>query len=229
MLDNSQSPKVLPLILQGWHEIAFFHWTAEPNLVQRRLPPGLTVDIINGQAWISLTPFLLTGLRPPLCPRRTTFPEMNLRTYVRCPSGPGIWFFSLDAAGLYAVLGSRTTFGPPYFWAKMAIGTNSTEDFYFSKRWCGAQARIRIAKEAQISEQSELDTFLTARFRLYSIYARRLMTAQVQHPPWQLNRIRIIEFEENVRRAMDVQFPSHDFLGHWSPGVDTRIGFPRRA
>ena len=154
---------------------------------------------------------------------------MNLRTYVRGPSGPGIWFFSLDAARLYAVLGARATFGLPYFWAKMAIGTNSTENFYFSKRSNGAQARIRIAKEAQISEQSKLDTFLTARFRLYSNYARRLITAQVQHPPWQLNRIRVIEFEENVRRTMEVEFPSHDFLGHWSPGVETRIGFPKIA
>jgi uncharacterized protein len=231
MLDGSQSPKVLPLMLQRWHEIAFFHWSAEPTLVQRRLPHGLTVDIFNGQAWISLTPFLLSGLRPPLCPRSLglTFPEMNLRTYVRGPSGPGIWFFSLDAARLYAVLGARATFGLPYFWAKMAIATNSTENFYSSNRSSGARATIRIAKEAQISEQSELDTFLTARFRLYSIYARKLMTAQVQHPPWQLNRIRTVEFEENVRRTMDVEFPSRDFLGHWSPGVDTRIGFPRRA
>src|SRR5689334_16689844 len=99
------SPRVFPLMLQGWHEITFFHWSAEPALVQQRLPPGLTVDIINEQAWVSLTPFLLTGLRPPLFPRRLglTFPEMNLRTYVRGPSGPGIWFFSLDAARLSAV------------------------------------------------------------------------------------------------------------------------------
>jgi len=229
--DASQSPTVLPLMLQGWHEIAFFHWSADPALVQRRLPPGLTVDIINGQAWISLTPFLLTGLRPPLCPRRLglTFPEMNLRTYVNGPSGPGIWFFSLDAARLSAVLGARATFGLPYFWARMAIGTDSTENSYFSKRSSGAQARIPIAKEAHIREQSELDIFLTARFRLYSKYGRRLMTVQVQHLPWQLNRIRVIEFEESVRRKMDVEFPSQDFLCHWSPGVETRIGFPRPA
>jgi uncharacterized protein len=226
-----ESPSVFPLMLQRWHEIAFFHWSAEPSLVQQRLPAGLTADIINGQAWISVTPFLLTGLRPPLCPRALslTFPEMNLRTYVVGPSGPGIWFFSLDAARFYAVLGARAMFGLPYFWAKMVVGTNPTENFYFSKRSNGAQARIRIAKEARIAEQSELDTFLTARFRLYSIYSRRLITAEVEHPPWQLNQVRILELDENVRRTMDVEFPSRDFLAHWSSGVDTRIGFPKRA
>src|SRR5262245_52845000 len=130
------SPRVVPAMLQRWHEIAFLHWSCDPADVQTRLPPKLSVDTINGQAWIGLTPFLLTGLRPPFCPRALglTFPEMNLRTYVVGPAGPGIWFFSLDAARLYAVLGARATFGLPYFWAEMVIRTSPTENFYFSKR-----------------------------------------------------------------------------------------------
>src|SRR5262245_7275543 len=226
-----RSPRVFPVMLQGWHEIAFIHWSAEPSLVQPRLPAGLTADIINGQAWISLTPFLLTGLRPPLCPRALglNFPEMNLRTYVVGSAGPGIWFFSLDAARLFAVLGARATFGLPYFWSKMEVGTNAMENVYSSKRSDKAQANIRIAKEERIAKQSELDIFLTARFRLYSIYRHRLITAEVEHSPWQLNRVRILELEENIRRAMDVEFPSRDLLAHWSMGVETRIGFPKRV
>ncbi len=228
---QSGSPRVFPLMLQGWHEITFLHWPAEPALVQRRLPAGLTADTINGQAWISLTPFLLTGLRPPLSPRALslTFPEMNLRTYVVGPSGPGIWFFSLDAARLSAVVGARATFGLPYFWANMAVEINPTQNFYFTRRSHAAHANIRIAKGARIAEQSELDIFLTARFRLYSIYRRRLITAEVEHPPWELYSVRIVQLEETIRRTMGVEFPSRDLLGHWSTGVDTRIGFPKRA
>jgi len=218
-------------MLQRWHEIAFFHWSCEPSVVQKRLPPKLSVDTIDGKAWISLTPFLLSGLRLPHCPRALglTFPEMNLRTYVVGPSGPGIWFFSLDAASLFAVLGARTTFGLPYFWAKMVVRINPSENFYFSKRSEGAKAIIRIAKEQRISQQSQLDVFLTARFRLYAMYGRQLITAQVQHCPWELNRVRIIQFEENTRHAMEVEFPSQEFLAHHSTGVDTRIGLPRRV
>jgi len=218
-------------MLQRWHEIAFFHWSAEPNVVQRRLPIGLQIDTFEGKAWISLTPFLLAGLRPPLFPQAVglTFPEMNLRTYVLGPHGPGIWFFSLDAARLFAVLGARATFGLPYFWARMTVNTSAVENCYFSKRSQRASAFIRIAKDERIVQQSELDIFLTARFRLYSTYGRRLITARVQHPPWELNRVRILQFEENVRRAMDLEFPAHDFIAHHSTGVDTRIGFPSRA
>src|ERR1043165_865825 len=85
-----------PFMLQRWHEISFFHWSCDPMLLRKRLPAGLELDTFDGKGWISLTPFLLKGLRPPLVPRSLglDFPEMNLRTYVVGKKGPGIWFFS---------------------------------------------------------------------------------------------------------------------------------------
>src|SRR5262249_16205879 len=146
--------------------------------------------------------FLLTGLRPPVFPRALgfDFPEMNLRTYVVGPQGPGIWFFSLDAASLFAVVGAWATYGLPYFSSRMTVNIDATQNLYWSRRASRAKATIRIAKEGRITEQSPLDVFLTARFRLYSTYARRLITAEVAHPPWELNRVRILEFEESIRR-----------------------------
>ena len=85
------------VMVQGWHEISFLHWSCEPGALRQRIQ-RLFPDTLDGKAWISLTPFLLRALRPPLIPETLglTFPEMNLRTYVVGPRGPGIWFFSLD-------------------------------------------------------------------------------------------------------------------------------------
>jgi uncharacterized protein len=226
-----RSPNIFPAMLQRWHEIAFFHWSCEPNVLRQHLPRELQPDTFEGKAWISLTPFLLTGLRPPVFPRALglTFPEMNLRTYVVGPEGPAIWFFSLDAASRLAVWGARATFGLPYFWADMAASITPNENSYTSDRSNGAHAVIRIWKETPITDQTALDIFLTARFRLYSTYRRRLITAEVQHAPWELNRVRILEFEENIRSVMGVEFLSQDFLAHHSRGVDTRIGLPHRV
>jgi uncharacterized protein len=226
-----KSPKVAPVMLQRWHEITFFHWSCEPAQLKSRLPDQLQVDTFDGKAWISLTPFFLKGLRPPLVPEPLglVFPETNLRTYVIGPEGPGIWFFSLDAGKLLPVAGARVTFGLPYFWADMHVETGATENFYFSSRGGRAQTRIRIVKEGRITEQSPLDVFLTARFRLYSMIRHQLITAQVEHPPWELNHARILQFEETVRTAMRVEFPGRDFLIHHSAGVDTKIGFPQRC
>jgi uncharacterized protein YqjF (DUF2071 family) len=219
------------IMLQRWHEISFFHWSFDPALLRPRLPAGLQLDTFDGKAWISLTPFLLTGLRPPLVPHALgmVFPEMNLRTYVVGPNGPAIWFFSLDAGSLRAVVGARATFGLPYFWSDMRVDIENTQNRYFSNRGGRVRAQIQIEKEQGITQQSELDIFLTARFRLYSILGGRLITAEVEHPPWELNRVRILEFEENVRRSMGVEYPGGDFLAHHSPGVDTKIGLPVRV
>ncbi len=216
------------LMLQCWHEITFCHWSCDPALLRSHVPPQLQVDTFEGKAWISLTPFLLTGLRPPLFPHKLgmVFPEMNLRTYVIGPRGPAIWFFSLDAARLLPVIGARAGFGLPYFWADMNVEIHTGENVYLSDRRGRARAAIRIGKQDPIHTQSPLDIFLTARFRLYSLRRGRLITAQVAHPPWQLNSARIIELEENVRHAMGVEFPSTDFRVHHSSGVDTRIGRP---
>jgi len=224
-------PVFLPVMLQRWHEICFFHWSCDPALLQPRLPPGLRLDTFDGKAWIGLTPFLLTGLRPPLFPHALgiAFPEMNLRTYVIGGDGPGIWFFSLDAARFIAVLGARVTYGLPYYWANMRAEIGPEENFYFSSRAGRAKAGIRIAKQERIREQSPLEIFLTARFRLYSVFRGRLITAEVSHAPWELNRVRIVEFKEWVRRTMRIEFPSQDFLAHHSEGVDAKIGRPKVA
>src|SRR5436190_18564538 len=90
-----------PMMFQSWNNISFLHWQYHPDTLRSRLPAGLEIDLFGGQAWVSLTPFTLENFRlcflPPL-PWLSKFPETNMRTYVQGPAGPGIWFFSLDAA-----------------------------------------------------------------------------------------------------------------------------------
>jgi uncharacterized protein YqjF (DUF2071 family) len=219
------------LMLQRWHEISFFHWSCNPSLLRPKVPEQLQLDTYDGKGWISLTPFFLKGLRPPMLPQAlgVDFPETNLRTYVIGPEGPGIWFFSLDAGKLLPVAGARASFGLPYFWADMQVHLNTGENLYFSNRGGRAKTLIRVAKKGRITEQTSLDIFLTARFRLYSIVRQRLITAIVEHPPWELNRVRILQFEEDVRKAMGIEFPAADLLVHHSHGVDTKIGFPHNS
>ena len=63
------------------------------------------------------------------------FPETNLRTYVVGPDGsPRVWFFSLEAARLAAVLGARVGYHLPYFWAKMRVTVKDGVIHYRSRR-----------------------------------------------------------------------------------------------
>ena len=58
-----------------------------------------------------MVPFRMAGVmrRPfPDLPYMSSFPELNLRTYVTAGRKPGVWFFSLDAASWPIVFGVRS-------------------------------------------------------------------------------------------------------------------------
>src|SRR5438270_1979766 len=116
----------LPCVMyQHWHDLLFAHWALSPEQVRPLIPRELELDTFDGKACVGVIPFWMSRVRfrglPPI-PTASTFPELNVRTYVRAPrepDKPGVYFFSLDAASLLAVLGARAGAGLPYFWADM--------------------------------------------------------------------------------------------------------------
>lgn len=215
-----------PVMYQGWQRISFLHWPCDPAVLQARLPAGLTVDTHDGAAWVGLTPFHLQGLRaaflPPL-PGLADFPETNLRTYVRGAAGPGIWFFSLEAASAAAVVGARLTYGLPYHWATMQVQAEGTRVQYRSSRK-DAETAITIDHGEALARPDALLIFLTERYRLYSRFWGALATAPVEHPPWPLHRARLVTLRETVRQAADLPHGDAPALVHYSPGVHVKIG-----
>jgi len=95
-------------MFQRWERLLFAHWPVDAALLSERLPPGIDPDLWEGRAWVGVTPFEVTSLRPRLMPRVARFPEINVRTYVTFDGKPGIWFLSLDAASRPAVFAART-------------------------------------------------------------------------------------------------------------------------
>ena len=53
-------------------------------------------------------------MRPPY-PGTSSFPELNVRTYVKRDGKPGVWFFSLDAANALAVAVARAVVSSALF------------------------------------------------------------------------------------------------------------------
>ncbi len=98
------------------------HQPVPVELLRRLVPPQLTIDTFDGQAWATLIPFAIQGSRPAGAPAALgmSFLETNLRTYVRSPQGEaGIFFFSLEASSWLAVAGARAAYALPYFPARM--------------------------------------------------------------------------------------------------------------
>jgi uncharacterized protein YqjF (DUF2071 family) len=218
-------------MFQAWRDISFVHWPYDAATLRPHLPGGLELDIFEGMGWLGLTPFELSGLRPPFLPAvpgLSRFPEMNLRTYVRGPAGPGVWFFSLDAASLPAVIGARLLYGLPYHWARMTVRRIGDVIEYTSTR-AGGRAALAVAIGPRLADAGPRARFLTERYRLYATLGGRLATAQVAHEPWPLHRATLVCIAETVRHAAGLPDRAAPVIVHYSPGVHVRVGRLRRA
>jgi uncharacterized protein YqjF (DUF2071 family) len=221
-----------PVMLQDWNSLTFLHWPYQPEALQQFLPDGLVIDVFDDAAWLGLTLFHVTDLRPlglPAMPWLSGFPETNVRTYVRGPGGQrGVWFFTLEAANPLAVLGARLLYGLPYRRAAMSIDT--TEDIveYRSERRDSADTYSRIMiRTGPPLPTSPLAAFLTARFRLYTTIRGKLAFADVEHEPWPLRDAEVLRLDETLIRACGAQGRAVQPLAHFSPGVHVRVGPPK--
>jgi uncharacterized protein len=224
-----------PVMLHRWENLSFLHWPYAAEDVQGLLPSGLEVDTFDGAAWIGLIPFRLTVTLPgiPAMPWLSSCPEINVRTYVRGPDGrSGIWFFSLEASGLSAVLTARKWYGLPYRWAGMRLDRRENTVWYESRRrWRGRRPRevISLAVDDPVAPRDldPLETFLTARWRLYSPRGTGLAATQVEHDPWPVHRARALCVRDELIPALGLAEPEGPPRALFSPGVWVRFA-PRR-
>ncbi|MFC4531714.1 YqjF family protein [Sphaerisporangium dianthi] len=236
---TSWSPRVaVPVMYQRWTALTFIHWRYPPGEVQRLLPPGLTVETFDDAAYVGLVPFLMEGVRPPgvpALPWLSRFPETNVRTYVRDAGGrSGLWFFSLDAERLPAVIAARAGYRLPYYWSRMSVRVDGGRYAYRCERRMPGPAGARGDADVELGppltpdERDERTSFLTDRYRLFTVVAGRLVHAEVEHPPWPLHHAALTRLDEDLVRAAGLPAPGHEPLLHASPGVAVRIGRWRR-
>jgi uncharacterized protein YqjF (DUF2071 family) len=227
----------VPIMMHRWDTLTFLHWSFQPDVVARLLPPDLSLETCEGKAWVGLVPFTMLVSLPhtPSVPWASRFCETNVRTYVRDRHGrPGIWFFSLDATRLGAVLAARTTFRLPYMWSSMTLEKTADSITYACRRkWPGprgASSRVvvDIGAPYEPAELTARDHFLTSRWRLFSIQRGWHSYAHAQHDPWPLQRATARELDDQLVAAAGLPQPTDAPLVHYSPGVDVRIGRPRR-
>jgi uncharacterized protein YqjF (DUF2071 family) len=115
-----------------------------------------------------------------------SFPELNVRTYVRGPRGPGVWFFSLDAGSRAAVRAARRLYRLPYFHAWTAVRAGDTIEYASHRAGVGFEARYEPAGDTFVARPGSLEHLLVERYRLYAWGRGRLWSAEIDHEPWAL-------------------------------------------
>ena len=227
------------ILFQRWHELLFAHWPLDPDRVRALVPAGLTLDTFEGEAWVGVVPFRMSGVRlrgAPALPGLSAFPELNVRTYVRHGEKRGVWFFSLDAASRLAVRAARAWFHLPYFDARMACVERSGEIHYRSLRTHrGAPAAELVGRYApsapvELARPGTLEHFLTERYCLFAAGPRgQLFRGDIHHLPWPLQRAQA-DFETNsMAQASGIPLPATAPTLHFARVLDVLIWTPRRV
>ena len=227
------------VLAMSWHDLLFMHWPVSTDVLRPLIPPSLHLDTFDGDAWLGVVPFRMSGVRPrflPGVPALSNFPELNLRTYVSADGKPGIWFFSLDAHNPVAVRLARATFKLPYYDATMSCHSSGAEVRYASVRTHkGAppaefEGSYRPTGEVFESRPDTLENFLTERYCLYAADSNeRVKRGDIHHHLWPLQRAEAETKTLDMTSQIGLELPDTEPLLHYAHRLDVVAWPPRRT
>jgi uncharacterized protein len=227
--------------------MTFVHWAVPPEVVQSLLPAGLTVDVYDGSAWVGFAPFVMANMRPlgvpdlpgdqrvvpgvrklPRLADVSSTPETNLRTYVRDPDGrDGVWFLTMDIGSAILATAMRAASGAPYHPSELRLQRIGDRCSYFGSRARGSESYRLEIRIGEPIETSDLQAWLTGRWRAYTTRLGRLLVTPVEHEPWPLRDARLVALEQTLTDSVGLPGLPEPSAVTFSEGVrKVRIGHP---
>ena len=170
---------------------------------------------------------------PPLSPADTgtsTFPEVNLRTYVRFGDETGVFFFSIDAASWLGSLAARLVFHLPYFRARIQLSDQQGGFRMVSSRrsrGSSTPADLTISYQPRgplaAPPPGSLEHFLLERYASFAPASpRHLYRGPILHSDWQVQEADADLTAATLITAAGLA-PPKNAVCHFSPGVDTHV------
>jgi hypothetical protein len=234
-----------------WRDGLFAHWPVDPATVSAKLPDGLSVATHGGDAYLGVVPFVMGDIRPRGAPAGLSFPELNLRTYVEGPNGPGVYFHSLDADDRLGVAVARGVFRLPYYRAETdvrrapasggpaggGVDAETGDAVRFASRRVhrGApnarfDATYAPVGEAFTPEPGSLPAFLLENYRFYTAGEDgRLYVGEIEHEPWTLRPADAVIRANTLFAANGFDRPDGDPMLHYAEPIAVTADRLRRA
>lgn len=233
-----------------WRDGLFLHWPVDPAVVAETLPDRLSVATYDGEAYLGVVAFVMDDIRPRGVPFGLSFPELNLRTYVDGPAGPGVYFYNLDADDRLGVGVARRLFALPYYRAEMTVshgaddrgaddrgdpvGTGDGAVRFTSRRTHPGvpSARFDATYEPNggpfSADPGSLDAFLVENYRFYAD-GNHLYKGAITHEPWRLRAATAEVRTNTLFEANGFDRPEGEPLVRYAEPIDVSADRIRRV
>ncbi|WP_269537687.1 DUF2071 domain-containing protein [Cerasicoccus fimbriatus] len=221
-----------PLLRAAWRDALMVHFIIEPKELQPHTP--FLLDLFEGKAVVTLVFFRMTDLRFETWPggphwmlKPGEHAFLNVRTYVVVDGEPGIHFLREYVPKLLARIVGPLTYGLPYHFTRMHY-----EHAPRNRRFVGELAGGRVAVDAEYAFAPEpgdaFNEFVLERYNAFNRRLRQTLRFRVAHPPWQMKRASIREWNDELLRDQLPFWEKAQFAhAHFTEGFnDVAMGAP---
>jgi len=221
-MDDPALPQRRPFLSARWERLCLVTWAIDPDLLTPHLPAGLTLDTIDGNAFISLVAFdfLDTRVLGISWPGYRNFPEINLRFYVRHGTQRGVVFLREYVPKHLISWIARTIYNEPYTAAPMTstwTETLTTSTLQHTLRVGKRDHHLTVTLENTRSTPAEDSTehfFKEHSFGYGQTRRNALLSYQVWHPIWQTMPVQSHELDWDFSLTYGHKWA---FLNHTQP------------
>ncbi len=190
----NETPKFLTA---EWRRLIMITYSVDTALLEEHLPQGLTLDTLNGRAFVSLVAFDFenTKLRGIPVPFHTDFPEINLRFYVRQNEKRGVVFIKELVPKFWIAEVANRIYNEPYAIAEMQSSflineLDELEVFHKIIDANGVVHSMRFFAEQNpiLPEKNSTETFLKEQEWGFGTNKKGDLTYyRVEHPEWRIH------------------------------------------
>jgi len=204
-----------PFLTASWTNLINLTYAVDPSLLLPYLPKGTKLDMINGQAFVSLVPFDFTNTRflSMRLPYHTDFPEINLRFYVSHKEKKGVVFLKEFIPRYFIKAIANTFYNERYECVRLkSYNMTANNELKVSHELKMGRKVFKVeviaSNECYVPVADSTEHYFEERFYGFSQTSRgEPLMFHVEHPSWELYPVK------NFKIDFDFGFL---FGGQWS-------------
>lgn len=211
-----------PFLTAEWRRLCLLTYEVPASALESRMPPGTELDLYNSNAHVSLVAFDFdkTRVLGVSWPGFRSFPEINLRFYVRYGDRRGVVFIREFVPSSLVALIARQSYNEPYRSAPMEshFECSGGELTVTHSLTTGHEVHeLRLSADAaphEISEDTLEHHVKEHQWGFGTSSQGELITYEVKHPTWRVHRVHDFSLKWDFERVYGSEW---DFLNHASP------------